>query len=30
VSFGRRGRYAMVCFFAEHNRLGMYRIYRVR
>jgi hypothetical protein len=30
VSFGRRGRYAMVCFFGEHNRLGMYRVYRVR
>ena len=30
VSFGRRGRYAMVCFFSEHNRLGMYRVYRVR
>ena len=30
VSFGRPGRYAMVCFFSEHNRLGMYRIYRVR
>jgi hypothetical protein len=30
VSFGRRGRHAMVCFFGEHNRLGMYRIYRVR
>ena len=30
VSFGRRGRYAMVCFFSEHNKLGMYRIYRVR
>jgi hypothetical protein len=30
VGFTRRGRYAMVCFFAEHNRLGMYRIYRVR
>lgn len=30
VSFPRRGRYAMVCFFSEHNRLGMYRIYRVR
>jgi hypothetical protein len=29
VRFTRRGRYAMVCFFAEHNRLGMYRIYRV-
>ena len=30
VRFGRRGRYAMVCFFGEHNRLGMYRVYRVR
>ena len=30
VSFGRPGRYAMVCFFSEHNRLGMYRVYRVR
>jgi hypothetical protein len=30
VSFPRRGRYAMVCFFSEHNKLGMYRIYRVR
>lgn len=30
VRFARRGRYAMVCFFAEHNRLGMYRVYRVR
>ena len=30
VSFGRSGRYAMVCFFSEHNKLGMYRIYRVR
>lgn len=30
VSFGRRGRFAMVCFFSEHNRLGMYRVYRVR
>jgi hypothetical protein len=30
VRFARRGRYAMVCFFGEHNRLGMYRIYRVR
>ena len=30
VSFGRGGRYAMVCFFSEHNKLGMYRIYRVR
>jgi hypothetical protein len=30
VTFGRAGRYAMVCFFGEHNRLGMYRVYRVR
>jgi hypothetical protein len=30
VKFARRGRYAMVCFFGEHNRLGMYRVYRVR
>jgi hypothetical protein len=30
VRFRRPGRYAMVCFFSEHNRLGMYRIYRVR
>ena len=30
VSFKRPGRYAMVCFFSEHNRLGMYRVYRVR
>ena len=30
VSFSRPGRYAMVCFFSEHNRLGMYRVYRVR
>jgi hypothetical protein len=30
VSFGRPGRYAMVCFFSEHNRLGMYRVWRVR
>jgi hypothetical protein len=30
VRFGRRGRFAMVCFFAGHNRLGMYRVYRVR
>jgi hypothetical protein len=30
VTFARRGRYAMVCFFGEHNRLGMYRVYRVR
>jgi hypothetical protein len=30
VRFPRRGRYGMVCFFSEHNRLGMYRVYRVR
>ena len=30
VSFDRPGRYAMVCFFSEHNRLGMFRVYRVR
>jgi hypothetical protein len=30
VRFARRGRYGMVCFFGEHNRLGMYRVYRVR
>jgi hypothetical protein len=29
VTFGRRGRYAMVCFFSEHNRLGMFRVYQV-
>ena len=30
VTFQRAGRYALVCFFGEHNRLGMYRIVRVR
>lgn len=30
IRFGRKGRYAMVCFFGEHNRLGMYRVYKVR
>jgi hypothetical protein len=30
VQFGRKGRYAMVCFFGDHNRLGMYRVYKVR
>jgi hypothetical protein len=30
VRFPRKGRYAMVCFFGEHNRLGMYRVYKVR
>jgi hypothetical protein len=30
VRFPRRGRYAFVCFFGEHNRLGMYKVFRVR
>ena len=30
ITFQRAGRYALVCFFGEHNRLGMYRIVRVR
>ena len=30
VRFQRKGRYAMVCFFGGHNRLGMYRVYKVR
>ena len=30
VSFARTGRYALVCFFNEHNRLGMYRVVTVR
>jgi hypothetical protein len=30
VSFARSGRYALVCFVNEHNRLGMYRIVTVR
>jgi hypothetical protein len=30
VSFARAGRYALVCFFNEHNRLGMYRVVSVR
>lgn len=30
VEFARKGRYAMVCFFGEHHRLGMYRVYKVR
>jgi hypothetical protein len=30
VSFARAGRYALVCFFDEHNRLGMYRVVNVR
>jgi hypothetical protein len=30
VSFARAGRYALVCFVNEHNRLGMYRVVTVR
>ena len=30
VSFARAGRYALVCFFNEHHRLGMYRVVNVR
>ena len=30
VNFSRAGRYALVCFFDEHNRLGMYRVVNVR
>ena len=30
VSFARAGRYALVCFINEHNRLGMYRVVTVR
>jgi hypothetical protein len=30
VRFPRQGRYAFVCFFGEHNRLGMYKVFRVR
>ena len=30
VRFPRPGRYAFVCFFGEHNRLGMYKVFRVR
>jgi hypothetical protein len=30
VRFRRAGRYAFVCFFGEHNRLGMYRVFSVR
>jgi hypothetical protein len=30
VRFPRRGRYAFVCFFGEHNRLGMYKVFRIR
>ena len=30
VRFARAGRYALVCFFNEHHRLGMYRVVNVR
>jgi hypothetical protein len=30
VTFPRRGRYVMVCFFEGHNTQGMYRFVRVR
>ena len=30
VRFSRTGRYALVCFFNEHNRVGMYRVVNVR
>jgi hypothetical protein len=30
VRFPRPGRYALMCFFYEHQRLGMYRIVDVR
>jgi hypothetical protein len=30
VTFPQGGRYALVCFFGGHNRLGMYRVVRVR
>jgi hypothetical protein len=30
VRFARSGRVVLVCFFGEHNRLGMYRVFRVR
>ena len=30
VTFNRPGRYALVCFFENHNAQGMYRIVRVR
>lgn len=30
VEFQRPGRYAFVCFFGAHNRLGMYRVFNVR
>ncbi len=30
ITFSRRGRYALVCFFEGHNTQGMYRIVTVR
>jgi uncharacterized cupredoxin-like copper-binding protein len=30
ITFSRRGRYALVCFFEGHNAQGMYRIVNVR
>jgi hypothetical protein len=30
VKFSKAGRYALVCFFGEHNKLGMYRVVKVR
>jgi hypothetical protein len=30
VSFTRAGRYALICFVGEHQRLGMYRVVTVR
>ena len=30
VRFARPGRVVMVCFFGEHYKLGMYRVFRVR
>jgi hypothetical protein len=30
VRFSRTGRYALVCFFNEHHRLGMFRVVNVR
>ena len=30
VTFAKRGRYVLVCFFENHNAQGMYRFVRVR
>jgi hypothetical protein len=30
ITFNRRGRYVLVCFFEEHNTQGMFRFVRVR